>query len=63
MVDVPEDIQLDAAVKLLVEELAISLVLVAAVVFLNMLSWARYLSATLYVSADVDGIPIYKLPV
>ena len=47
MVDVPEDIQLDAAVRILVEELAILPVLVVAVVFLNMLSWAIYLSATL----------------
>tara|TARA_R110001599_G_scaffold60915_2_gene169166 strand:- start:1191 stop:1334 length:144 start_codon:yes stop_codon:yes gene_type:complete len=47
MVDVPEDIQVVLTVKVLVEELAILLVLVVELVFLNKLSWAIYLSATL----------------
>ena len=47
MVDVPEDIQVVLAVKLLVELLAILPILVPALVFLNKLSWAIYLSATL----------------
>jgi len=47
MFDVPEDIQLCAAVRELVELLVILPILVPALVFLNKLSWAIYLSATL----------------